>query len=487
MNWLVFRLLRARGRFPLLRRLAMGGIVVGVASLIITFAILDGFGTAYRDGLINFNAPVMILREDEQLDKAAVTEAVRAVQALPQAGERGVGTAIRSATRVLEWWDYLEWQYDRLLMAVEPWPRLHAGFVAASPFHYVRERQPPVWLERCKHFWFGSVEVEARHGVIAASPFLYREGLLVGGGTIRGVALRGVQAEAAMQVMRVELSLDASVTSLRAALTPRDAEDLPIVLGQALAEQVGAGEVQLFLPRDPKARRAEWEGRTVPVRVVGTFSSGIYEFDTQFALLDLALMQRLYQRPNVVTGVELQLDDLNKAPWITSALTDRLGPDYHVVDWRELHRETFEALAMEKILFGLVMAILIAVAAGNITTTIIIHILDQVRTVATLCTLGMTRRRAQRLFFWQGMGLGGCGVLLGLGLGAFGAWSLAHWRWFRLSPEVYFIPHVPAELHWVTVGAVALLGLGLCALAAHFAARRVTRLPLLHALGRGFV
>lgn len=487
MDWLTLRLLRSRSRFPLLRRLAVGGIVVGVASLIITFAILDGFGSAYRDGLINFNAPVVILREDEQLDKAAVTEAVRAVQALPRTDARETGAMVRAATRVLEWWEYLEWQYDRLLMAAEPWPRVHAGLLFVSPFRYVHEHEPPAWLLWGKHAWFGAVEVEARHGVVAASPFLYREGLLVGSGTIRGVALRGVQAEAAMQVMRVELSLDASVSSLRAALTPRDADDVPIVLGQALAEQVGSGEVQLFLPRDPKARRAEWEGRTLPVRVVGTFSSGIYEFDTQFALLDLSLMQRLYQRPNVVTGVELQLDDLNKAPWITSALQDRLGPDYHVIDWRELHRETFEALAMEKVLFGLVMAILIAVAAGNITTTVIIQILDQVRTVATLCTLGMTRRRAQRLFFWHGLGLGGCGVLLGVGVGIGVAWSLTHWRWFRLAPEVYFIPHVPAEVHLLTVGVVAGFGLLLCASAAHFAARRITQLPLLHALGRGFV
>lgn len=388
------RLVGRRSAGTRLGWLTLVGVALAVATFVVTLAIIDGFTASYRDGLVRFNAPVVLMREDEAVESARVQAAVREI---PE--------------------------------------------------------------------------------ITAASPFLYREGLLVGNGHIRGVILRGVDPAAFAHVTKVQLQLQPGHTDLVSAFHTAPGTPLPILLGAALAEELGTSEVQLYAPT----------AELIPVHVIGQFRSGIWEFDHSFAFVPLAPLQSLYDRRDRVTGFEFQVADLDRAPAVVARLQAALGPPYEIHDWRELHRETFEALGLEKILFGFIMGILVLIAVTNIAAVTLLNIFTRHRAVATLLAIGMAVRDAQRLFFWQGLRLGAIGAALGLGVGAAVAWGLGHYQWIDIDPEIYFLTTIPVVLSWPLALGSAAFGCLAAALPAWFASRTVTRLPILHSLGRGYV
>lgn len=476
--WLMRRMMFARpARAIPFTWLTIGGVATGVAMLVITLAIIDGFSTAYRDGLVRFHAPILILREDEQVDHRAVETTLTAQTA--SGTSPSVGSAIRWLTRARDLWWWGTWTYSEWTWALRGIPTLASWVDDCHPRTLVPRLPLPQAFIAWRAQWHEQIWHEAEHGVTGFGPFLYREALIIGNGTIRGVALRGMRPAQITQLQTLQIT---PAVDLTAAL--RDDEGpLPILVGSALAAQTGIDDVRLFLPRSSAV-----QAPPQPVRVVGTFTSGIYEFDSQFAFTDLARLQALYGlKPHVVTGYEVQVDALDKSPWIVEALQATLGPEYTLQDWRELHRETFEAVAVEKVLFGLLMGIFVMIATANIVTALLLRILLQYRSVAVLHAVGMSPRATRRIYFWQGVALGSAGVLLGLGVGGVLAWGLGAFEWITIAPEIYFLSHVPVHISAWTLGCITLFALATVTLAASRAARRVADLPILQALGRGYV
>ncbi len=477
--WLIARMIgsrRARG-IPF-TRLTIGGVALGVAILVMTLSIIDGFADAYRDGLVRFHAPVLILREDERVDPAAVEKAIATLRA-----EDSLDVAsVRRATRLREWWWWGTWKYSEWTWPLRRVPGLDALIDALHPRYLVERLTLPESFVAWREQWHADVRCHATHGITAAGPFLYREGLAIGNGVIRGVALRGVRPEQMAQLQTLKVRSLTEVTDVMQALR-QSGEAIPLLLGSAVAAQIGTTEISLFLPKS----RANASTAPHPARVVGIFESGIYEFDSQFAFVDLARLQSLYGLTDVVSGYEIQIAHLDQAGWIADALRMALGPEYTLQDWRELHRETFEAVALEKILFGLIMGILVLIACANIVTAMLLRILLQYRSVAILHAIGMTARQSRRIYFWQGFTLGMCGVLGGVALGSSLAWLLGRFEWISIAPEIYFLSHVPVALSASTLISIALFGTVVVTLAASRAARRVTQLPILQALGRGYL
>ncbi len=478
--WLIVHLLWPRERGRAMAWLTLVGVAIGVATLVVTLAIIDGFGSAYRDGLVRFNAPVMIMREDEKIDAHIVQHAIDAVQAQPMT-TCNEGTLARAAW-MQDWWWALTWRWSALTRSASAWSWLHDLLDTLAPRRIVQNIAWPRALVRWRDDWQLQVRACATHGVTARSPFVMREGLLVGHGAIRGVILRGVDPDKIDGVLKLAWNLHQPGT-LAENLRVTPTQPLPIVIGSALAEQLGTHELSLFLPD----RQHGVDTPLHAAQVVGTFTSGLYELDSQSVLLPRAALQKIYGVANLLTGVDLQLDAIEKAPWIAQELSAALGPEYQVSDWRALHRDTFEAIAMEKILFGLVMAVLVLVAAMNIVTTMLLRIVGRYRSVAILHAIGCSARTLQQLFFWQGLLLGATGVGAGLLLGSGMAWLLPHLHFIHIDPEIYFLTSIPTHVDAVTMMVVAGFGLCICTIAARRAARRVAALPILSALGRGYL
>ncbi|MBI2345938.1 MAG: ABC transporter permease [Deltaproteobacteria bacterium] len=462
--------------------LTIGGVAIAVATLLTTMAIVDGFGAAYERALLSFGAHIVIMRETEfaQPDEHAH------LRELVEAGLSAPGqTAPLSARHLTRWRDWGAWgigRYGELQVRCREWPVIGSLLTILDPVPLVHsvlaaDRIPVMVWQAIRH----SLLIAGR-GVTAAAPFLYREGLLVGAGQIRGVVVKGVPPEAMSDVWPVRL-IGVESGALSAVLgSPAAGEPLPVLIGNAFGVAVDT-ELKLFLPRAGKEGASPTRD-FVSARVVGLFESGLHDYDSQFILVGLPALQKALGLSDRITGVELRLDDPAKAPWVASQLSQRASADITVLPWQEMHRSLFEAIGVERLLFGLIMGILVIVAAVNLLSTVCLHLLKEYRSVAVLRAIGLSGRQARRRYFWEAMRTSGYGVGLGALLGGGLVWSLIRWRWIPIPAEVYFLSHLPVTISRVSFGCVLGFAVLVCAAAARHAARKVSELPLLEGLGR---
>jgi lipoprotein-releasing system permease protein len=254
-----------------------------------------------------------------------------------------------------------------------------------------------------------------------------------------------------------------------------------ILLGNELALQLGVGvgdKVTVITPEMsntplgaiPRYKRFE---------VVGIFSVGFQEYDDGLAVIHLDDAERLFQL-DAPSGIRLKLDDLFRAWDVGRTLAERLGRAYRVQDWREGHANFFTAVAMEKKVMFIILSLIVAVAAFNLVSTLVMLVTDKQADIAILRTLGISPGSVMAVFVIQGVIVGTFGILLGVGGGVLLATHLpALVRWIErtfhvefLSPDVYYISEVPSDLHWADVGWISLTAFLFCMLATLYPARR---------------
>jgi lipoprotein-releasing system permease protein len=245
--------------------------------------------------------------------------------------------------------------------------------------------------------------------------------------------------------------------------------ELPgIVVGATLAQTLDieiGDRVQVISPlsgldtsmfdaeaRTPRARE---------LRVIGVFQAGFQEYDTRLVYMDLYEAQAFFDHGDSVNGVELRLHDIDDAPMIARRLERVLGGGpYHTMDWQELNHNLFTALQIQKVMLSLVIATIIFVAAFNVIATLIMIVLEKKREIAILKAMGAHDGHVLVVFLVQGLLIGIVGTALGLAIGGAVCWALDASA-FQLDPHVYLIDHVPVrigplEFLWTTLIAVAI-------------------------------
>ena len=216
--------------------------------------------------------------------------------------------------------------------------------------------------------------------------------------------------------------------------------------------------------------------------VVGIFSVGFQEYDDGLAVIHLDDAERLF-RLDGPSGIRLKLDDLFRAWDVGRELAQRLGRFYRVQDWREGHANFFTAVAMEKKVMFIILSLIVAVAAFNLVSTLVMLVTDKQADIAILRTLGIAPGSVMAVFMIQGIIVGAFGILLGVTGGTLLATNLpALVKWIErtfhvefLSPEVYYISEVPSDMHWSDVGWIALVAFLFCVFATLYPARRAAR------------
>ena len=196
--------------------------------------------------------------------------------------------------------------------------------------------------------------------------------------------------------------------------------------------------------------------------VVGIFEIGMYEFDSGLVLLHLDDAARLYQMTGQVSGVRVKLDDIYQAPPRALELEAELGEGYRVRDWTREHANFFRALKMEKTVMFVIMFFIVAVAAFNIVSTLVMMVADKRAEIAILRTLGAGPRSIMAIFMVQGSIIGVVGTLLGVVLGVLLSLNVesivpALERLFGmqfLAADVYYISDLPSRLNWLDVASI---------------------------------
>jgi lipoprotein-releasing system permease protein len=183
--------------------------------------------------------------------------------------------------------------------------------------------------------------------------------------------------------------------------------------------------------------------RSRDFRVTGIFEAGFQEYDTRLVYVDIYEAQAFFDHGDSVTGVEIRLSDIDRAPEISRRLERDLGGGpYHTMDWQELNHNLFTALEIQKVMLSLVIATIIFVAAFNVIATLIMIVLEKKREIAILKAMGARFGGILLIFMVQGLLIGLVGTILGLFLGGGVCWYLERFE-FPLDPHVYLIDHLP--------------------------------------------
>jgi lipoprotein-releasing system permease protein len=216
--------------------------------------------------------------------------------------------------------------------------------------------------------------------------------------------------------------------------------------------------------------------RTYTFEVTGVFETGMYEYDNAYVYIDLDVARDFAALGSAVTGIEVKTTDRWTAPTVARALSDSLGFPFRTVDWQEQNSSLFHALKLEKMAMGLILLLIVIVAAFNIVSTLTMVVADKTREIGILKAMGMPSTAIRNIFFVQGLVIGAVGTLLGLLLGAAGCLALGRYKLIRLDPKVYFMDHLPVALQLQDVLLIVGASMVIAALATLYPAWQAARM-----------
>jgi len=221
-------------------------------------------------------------------------------------------------------------------------------------------------------------------------------------------------------------------------------------------------------------------GAVVPradsVVVAGIFETGMFEYDDGYLYLDLSTAQRFAGLGTDVTGLELRTTDRWRAAAVADSLRVSLTAPVRAVDWQEQNRSLFQALKLEKLGMGVILLLIVLVAAFNIVSTLTMVVADKTREIGILRAMGMPAVSIRRIFLVQGMVVGAVGTGGGLLLGLGAAVLLERYRLIALDPSVYFIDHLPVAIQAMDVVLIAVASIGVATIATLYPAAQAARL-----------
>ena len=312
--------------------------------------------------------------------------------------------------------------------------------------------------------WRQVAERASRHPrVRAAAPFVHAQAMLTAGRAVRGTLVRGVLPEQENRVAEIGKHMrGGELAALRAG-------EWNIVLGAELARALGVvrgDKVALIAPQG-QVTPAGVIPRLRQFTVVGFFEIGMFEYDSGLALIHLEDAQRLYQMADDVSGVRLKLDDLFAARAVARELTAALDASIYASDWTRSHANLFRAVEIEKRVMFIILTLIVAVAAFNIVSTLVMLVTDKNADIAILRTLGASPASVMQIFIVQGALIGVIGTLVGvvggvlLGLNVdVVVPAIENALGFKfLAKDVYYIADLPSEVlpgDVATIGAVSL-------------------------------
>ncbi len=300
--------------------------------------------------------------------------------------------------------------------------------------------------------WRTLAATMAKHPqVLAVAPFVQMQGLLSGNGEVQKVLINAIDPD---EESKVSIIGDYFKQGSLADLTPGS---FNIVIGDSAAAKLGLaiGDKVTFVAPEVTVTPAGMFPRLKRFTVVGIFHVGAGEVDNFVAMANLQDLARLHRwKPDQVQGIRLKLADLFQAPKVAWQLAGRLSDDFYARDWTRSHGNLYQAIRMEKAIIGLLLLLIVAVAAFNIISTLVMVVTDKKADIAILRTLGATPRQIMAIFMVQGTVIGVVGTLLGAALGSLAALYISSaiagleslFGFKILNASVYFIDYIPSQL-----------------------------------------
>lgn len=334
--------------------------------------------------------------------------------------------------------------------------------------------------ERVLDEWKGLAALAAKDPEVrGAAPFVAAQGMLARGQALTGVQIRGIDPTIEPKVSELaEQMSQGTLTSL----TPGS---FNIIVGNQLADSLGldVGDTLLVLAPQGSISPAGFSPRMRQFTVSGIFSSGYYEYDATLAFVDVQDAAKVF-RDSGVSGVRVRIADMQRAPEVARQLLEFLPPTVRAQDWTQNNRTWFAAVKTEKRMMFLILALIVAVAAFNLLSSLVMAVKDKQSDIAILRTLGATPGEIARIFLVQGALIGVVGTVLGVLFGMLIAYNIdvivpfiermlgVHF----LPQQIYFISEMPSNPQMSDIVAIAVTSLVLSLLATLYPSWRAARL-----------
>jgi lipoprotein-releasing system permease protein len=302
-------------------------------------------------------------------------------------------------------------------------------------------------------------KIRAVPDVVAATPFVLRQVLLTSQSGVQGIVLRGIDPQRETQV--TELSKNMSTGQLTDLLTPVKVRQAPadnplgeptlvdkpgIILGKELAMRLGVfpgDTLNVVSPVGPISAM----GMVPKIRtfaVVGLFHSGMYEYDSSLAYIELGEAQKFFNMGESVSGIEVKVTDVFRADEIAHNIERELGFSHGARDWMQMNRNLFSALKLEKTMMFLLLVLITIVASFNIVSTLTMIVTEKQKEIAILKAMGATKRSIRRIFMLNGLIIGLSGTTIGIPLGYAFLWLIQ--TFWTFDPTVYYISKIPVHV-----------------------------------------
>jgi lipoprotein-releasing system permease protein len=305
-------------------------------------------------------------------------------------------------------------------------------------------------------------------GVVAATPFVLKQVLLTTQTGVQGIVIRGIDPQREGTV--TELAKNLSTGQLADLSRPVKVKQSPIddptspavetekpgiILGKELALRLGVfvgDTVNVVSPVGPISAI----GMVPKIRtfaLIALFQSGMYEYDSSLAYIDLAEAQKFFSMGQTVTGIEIKVTDVFRAAETARSVEQSLGFAYGARDWMQMNRNLFSALKLEKTMMFLLLVLITIVASFNIVSTLTMIVTEKQKEIAILKAMGATRKSIRRIFMLNGLIIGLSGTAIGIPLGYAFLWLIQ--TFWTFDPTVYYISRIPVHVQAMDVLLVA--------------------------------
>ena len=325
-------------------------------------------------------------------------------------------------------------------------------------------------------------------GVNAAAPFILNQVMLTYGSKSTGVVVRGVDPEREAGVSDLEKNLvQGSLKMLEdlETITGKPRQD-GIILGKELAHRLGLQQDDVVSMISP-ASRVTPMGLIPKIklfRVVGLFESGMFEYDSNLAFISMHAAQKFFSMKGKVSGVEIQVEDIDKADQVAKAIQNSLGFPYYARDWMRMNKNLFSALLLEKVVMFIILILIILVAAFNIVSTLFMVVMEKSKEIAILKSMGASRSSIMKIFSFQGLIIGVTGTAIGCVGGFTIVPNLNEIVGFietifgitAFPSDVYYLDKLPSEIEYFDSFLIVIFSIVICFLASLYPAWRASRM-----------
>ena len=324
-------------------------------------------------------------------------------------------------------------------------------------------------------------EIKETKHVVEVSPFIYYKAAIASKKGSDGIVVRGIDPEKEKLVTDIERNVKVGSLDLE-----KEEDEFPgILLGATLADRLGVelgDNVVLFSLKEGSLSTGWSTPKASKLKVAGIFETGMYEYDASLAYISLSTAQKLFNLDHKVTGLQVKLDDLYKADKVAKELELKLGPHYYALDWMHMHKNLFSWMALEKYAMFIVLSLIVAVAAFNIISTLIMVVIEKRKEIGILKSMGATNTSIMKIFMFEGLVVGVVGTVLGSGLGYLLCWIQKTFNLISLPAEIYFISSLPVDMRISDFTIVALSAIILTFLATIYPAKRASQLTPVEAI-----